>query len=331
MELWLLGAGALLLIAITVWIVWPAQPEETIAMNPETTNPSNLPPQGDAFEDQYTSATADLSAGGVATSLQQETEPPASAGEPWSATTQSREGTGDRFQTPVATSHTYPGTPALAQRPMITIGSGALMAAGGAVAGVWLYTRWQERNKPVNRFRRRARDMASHLPDVTSRLPDVAGRLPDVDELPSGAGPAGAALLLTSVVLARALRGSDAESQRAESRVAREGQVPLRDALAAIDWTALLGAAQEIAQRRGERMLRDLPSADDARKQGRRWLRQVPNADHARKQGRRWLSNVPGADDVKLAKKPLLGLGFGGVTVVAAGSYLVWRLLRGSA
>ena len=67
MELWLL-VGALALIALTVWIVWsPQRPRDAEELPVNEVNGSKIPPQGDKFEDQYTSATADLSAGGVAT------------------------------------------------------------------------------------------------------------------------------------------------------------------------------------------------------------------------------------------------------------------------
>ena len=76
MELWLLGAGAIVLIGITLWIVWPARTAddavgttvrgEEVSTLPMTDNARRgMPPQGDQFEDRYTSATADLSAGGV--------------------------------------------------------------------------------------------------------------------------------------------------------------------------------------------------------------------------------------------------------------------------
>ena len=68
MEPWLL-VGAIVLIALTVWIVWPAQRSEEVTAMTDSSQ-LNLPPQGGAFEDQYTSATADLSAGGVATALE---------------------------------------------------------------------------------------------------------------------------------------------------------------------------------------------------------------------------------------------------------------------
>src|SRR5579859_3281892 len=61
MDLLLLGAMAVVLIALTLWLVWRPSPETA---RPEAN--SNMTPMGDEFEDQYTSATADLSAGGVA-------------------------------------------------------------------------------------------------------------------------------------------------------------------------------------------------------------------------------------------------------------------------
>jgi hypothetical protein len=84
-----------------------------------------------------------------------------------------------------------------------TLGAGAtaLLAVGGGVAGAWLYQRRQrERNKPINRLRRRAQDFAS--------------RLPEVDELPDTTAPLGgvaAALLATAVLIARARRQAEPE------------------------------------------------------------------------------------------------------------------------
>ena len=80
MELWLLGAGAIVLIGITLWIVWPARAADAaVGTTVRGEEVSTLPmaenvrrgttPQGDQFEDQYTSATADLSAGGVAAAV----------------------------------------------------------------------------------------------------------------------------------------------------------------------------------------------------------------------------------------------------------------------
>src|SRR5215471_12432201 len=80
MELWMLVAGAVVLVAITLWIVWPSRPSGAPTSSQEPGTPEevpqmsqspqpDLPPQGDRFEDQYTSATADLSAAGVASAF----------------------------------------------------------------------------------------------------------------------------------------------------------------------------------------------------------------------------------------------------------------------
>src|SRR5947209_12994041 len=115
MELWLLGGGAVVLIALTLWIVWPAEYVETTGDDFRNEEDLLMTPQGDEFEDQYTSATADLSAGGVATAIdamQEEAEAPpepttnaeptpyGAAGESWSSPTIAREGATDVAVTP---------------------------------------------------------------------------------------------------------------------------------------------------------------------------------------------------------------------------------------
>src|SRR5438094_226524 len=62
MDVWVLGVAAIVLIALTLWIVSQAPSTDAAVATPAR----DLPPVGDEFEDQYTSATADLSAGGVA-------------------------------------------------------------------------------------------------------------------------------------------------------------------------------------------------------------------------------------------------------------------------
>jgi len=130
MELWLV-VGALVLIALTVWIVWPAQQraEEQPQM---TTN----------FEDQYTSATADLSAGGVATAMQ--------AGEP--ADVSSATATMPSTPSPLPPA-LPPGQPGMRLTEPRTLGTGmaVVLMVGGGIGGAWLYARWQrERNRPIN-------------------------------------------------------------------------------------------------------------------------------------------------------------------------------------
>src|SRR5579864_3706395 len=152
MDVLLLGAAAIVLIVLTVLIVWRA-PSESVRSEDTTT----MMPQGDNFEDQYTSATADLSAGGVAITT-------AARGEPAPVTE----------VPPVVTSETLTTTPVseawtvaeVVSEPETTrqrgktigLGAAALLTVSGAAAGAWLYARWQrERNKPFNRLRRRFR------------------------------------------------------------------------------------------------------------------------------------------------------------------------------
>jgi hypothetical protein len=106
-------------------------------------------PQGDQFEDQYTSATADLSAGGVAIA----------AGAPPAASTTVRE-----FASAPSAYQTAAEPLAMAERPAskaaasrtIGLGAAALLTVGAAIGGAWLYSRWQQqRTKPVNRLKRR--------------------------------------------------------------------------------------------------------------------------------------------------------------------------------
>jgi hypothetical protein len=171
MELWLLGAGAIVLIAITLWLVWPAsiRGEEDRRM---------IPPQGDEFEDQYTSATADLSAGGVAAALNTSDEateasdapsptPYAAAGEPWSSPTMAREG-GRIWPTPTSTQteprSDWSAQPMASPRAIISLGAAALCVILGAVLGAWVYARWQRRrNQPINRLRRTLREAQGQL------------------------------------------------------------------------------------------------------------------------------------------------------------------------
>src|SRR6202165_3143407 len=177
MELLLLGAGAIVLIGITLWIVWPARNADLVGPSiggeegsetPMTeTVLSSLAPQGDRFEDQYTSATADLSAGGVAAAVEAMQEnadaAPQSMREPYT--------TGRPKAEPFPVPETVRS---LAPRRSMGRGAGAMLALGGGVGGAWLYARWQrERNKPINRLRRGAHDVASRISE----------RIPEFDEL----------------------------------------------------------------------------------------------------------------------------------------------------
>ena len=293
MELWLLGAGALVLVGITLWIVWPARGADPVGTSlgskevvekPMTeTVTSGLAPQGDRFEDQYTSATADLSAGGVAAAVQGLQETPTTP-PPFPAGTY-----GAAPFNPTATAAPYPQpetSSSLIPRRSVGLGAGAVLALGGGVGGAWLYARWQrERNKPINRLRRSARDVASRLGE----------RIPDVDELPHAAAPmsgAATALLLAALVASRALhRDSDDASQDIRDRA-----------------TAVLRGSVEGARGRGR----------DAVKRGRQQSRQL--------QSRIPVDRLPSGGE---ARKPaVMGIGLGGMAVIAGAVYVVWRLLH---
>jgi hypothetical protein len=156
MDVLLLGAAAIVLIALTVWIVW--RPADAV----RTEEASDMLPQGDRFEDQYTSATADLSAGGVAITGAQDEPPPVSdfqrASEPWSQPSLARE-SGPLAMAPADSPPRALPEPAPAVQPKtIGIGAAALLTLGGAIGGAWLYARWQKsRNQPLNRLKRRFR------------------------------------------------------------------------------------------------------------------------------------------------------------------------------
>jgi hypothetical protein len=139
MDLVLLGVAALVLIALTVWIVW----------RPGSSAKEQAQPAAQ-FEDQHTSATADLSAGGVAVAtsttpaLPQEPAVIEVMPEPAPANVVSAE----QAQVPRPSSRSGP----------VGIVTAVLLTLGGAVGGAWLYSRWlRERNKPLNRLRRRLR------------------------------------------------------------------------------------------------------------------------------------------------------------------------------
>jgi len=167
MDLVLLGLGALVLLALTLWIVWRPAPSVVRAQEA-----SDMLPQGDNFEDQYTSATADLSAGGVAVTTSAPLEPatdaaPASDFPPLGTTPRTgsdfhpggERQAGERVAMPARAP--MPALPEPHQARggrVVSLGAAALMTLAGAIGGAWLYARWHKRrNQPINRLRRRFR------------------------------------------------------------------------------------------------------------------------------------------------------------------------------
>jgi hypothetical protein len=162
MDVLFLGAAAIVLIALTVWIVWRPTPADGTGRAEEAVE---MLPQGERFEDQYTSATADLSAGGVAVTAAQDAQvgPEPSdfqrASEPWSQPALAREGAQVLPAPAPERALPAPSMAARVSQPRtIGLGAAALLTMGGAAAGAWLYSRWQKRrNQPLNRLRRRFR------------------------------------------------------------------------------------------------------------------------------------------------------------------------------
>jgi hypothetical protein len=159
MDVLLLGAAAIVLIVLTVLIVWRA-PSETVRSEDTTL----MMPQGDTFEDQYTSATADLSAGGVAvTTAGAEPVSPIPVSPPaGSSPVEPVVRAEPAVTVTTVTAERMPAAPPPPTRApaarSVGIGAAAALTLGGAAAGAWLYARWQrERNKPLNRLRRRFR------------------------------------------------------------------------------------------------------------------------------------------------------------------------------
>jgi hypothetical protein len=156
MDFWILGVGALVLIGLAVWIVWPTAAAPVVE-----------PAKAGEFEDEYTSATADLSAAGVATALRSEpgamTLPPAEE----AAAAMIFEGPGERLSSaPAAASATRAPilarsgavdiVPAARSSSRVTrIATAIALTFGGAIGGAWIYSRWQQqRAKRASRLRR---------------------------------------------------------------------------------------------------------------------------------------------------------------------------------
>jgi hypothetical protein len=135
-ELWLLGAGAVVLIAVTVWLVWLAPPSDA-ADSPDQPEEEQPVP-----ERSRPAVTAPVEGGMV------QTRPPvpsAVASELWSSPTLARErATVDASE---------PGSARSARS--LRLAAGLLLSLGSALAGAWLYARWRhKRETPVSRLRR---------------------------------------------------------------------------------------------------------------------------------------------------------------------------------
>jgi hypothetical protein len=172
------------------------------------------------------------------------------------------------------------------------------MTIGGGVVGAWLYQRAQrERNKPINRLRRGARDLASRFSDF------------DMDDLqvgprPLGGGGAAAALLISSLLIARARRRSD---------------VPQPD----IDAQQLIADVMDQSRERA----RELKLAERLRMAERMGLEEGSRIAERLRMAER-LKNMPELHAPPRTQTILGGLGVGGTAVLIGGALLIWRMLR---
>ncbi|MBV9579581.1 MAG: hypothetical protein JO057_13415 [Chloroflexi bacterium] len=130
-----------------------------------------------------------------------------------------------------------------------------VIIAGGV--GVWLWVRWQrERNKPINRFRRQARQAAGQARQRASAL---RSQMPDLPELPDEARrPAvglGTALLSLAIVVwqqsrarSRAEEAAEEAANRANkaSKQARKVGKQAADTVAEVDWMQRLQQLKEL-------------------------------------------------------------------------------------
>jgi hypothetical protein len=149
--------------------------------------------------------------------------------------------------------------------------------------------------------------------------------LPDNVDLPEGAAPAGgiaSALLVSSLLLARSMRRE--EPAAANARQARELLQELLD--------TTRSQTAPVAAELVRRVVQDV--MDNSRRQADRL---PPASDVQRSLRERWSSiDVPSTRELQRLQKrrPDLepkrtGIGLGGMAIIGAGSFLVWRLLRG--
>lgn len=188
-----------------------------------------------AFDDQYTAATADLSAGAVAEARAANEEGEASTVQaPIPAESYSDNDPIIRTTTVAVELESPPEQPGgmgtfEQMRPML-IGAGAAVFGVGAGAA-FAYIRWRrEQNRPINRLRRQLRSLQKQVPrQLPKEAPDmseVADLLGTMMEERPAVPAGGAGALLLSLLVAAALRrrgaGPSADEQAAAVRQARK-------------------------------------------------------------------------------------------------------------
>ncbi len=110
-----------------------------------------------------------------------------------------------------------------ARSSRLPLGLALAVLGVGAAIGAWLFVRWQrERNKPINRLRRQARQTAAEIRDRVPSSPEEAVR------------PAGLTTALLSI-LAILWQQAQSRSQQREQAVSRHGKKAAKRAGRAVD------------------------------------------------------------------------------------------------
>jgi len=130
---------------------------------------------------------------------------------------------------------------------MLPMGVGWITVGVCGGVGIWLWLRWQrERNKPINRIRRQARQTAmlarSQARQTASELRE---RMPDLEFPDEAARPAGG---LSTVLLSIAVllwQQSQARSRRDLRSTSRSASRQARQAVSDIDWQRRLMRLKE--------------------------------------------------------------------------------------
>jgi hypothetical protein len=300
MELWLLVVGVVVLVMIAFWLVLrapegsePHRTEEESTVNADV-NPTSQP-RSSAPVDRDVAATEAIAEQNAAAARD------AAIAAETGATTY---GYGDmRGHAPGAHSEQTSG---MSIGTSLAIGALGAVAACGVSAVVWTAAqRRREENKPINRARRQLEGWGTQLRS---------------DERVAPAGGASALALVGSVLLARALM---AQRERWAAEAAAAQAAPAAQGIAAAGLktaaAALTAAAASLQAASENPPNLDLGLVRDSLSEVSRHLADSGSDRLGAARDRVGGSPVPAAP---------IGVGIGGLAVLGAAGYLIWRLLN---